>query len=159
MTYLPDTNILIGVITGRRPYAAMLEQAIVEGHTLATCSIVVSEVYSGMRPAEAARTSELLRSLLFLPIDYEIARDAGMLRRDAAKQGRSLSLADTTIAAVAMKRECCLITENGKDFPFPGLRILVPGAPSRSAASRSPERERSLNEYRVSGHASGGEWR
>ena len=47
MIHLPDTNILIGVITGRRTYASLLQEFIEQRHLLATCSIVVSEVTPG----------------------------------------------------------------------------------------------------------------
>lgn len=127
MIYLPDTNILIGVITGRRAYASLLQKFIEERHLLATCSIVVSEVCAGMRPSEEARTTALLESLEFLPVTFEIAKRAGHIRRQFTKaKGRTLSLADATIAAVAMANACTLITENIKDFEIADVRVLVP---------------------------------
>jgi tRNA(fMet)-specific endonuclease VapC len=126
MIYLPDTNILIDVITNRKGHAALLERFLVERHLLATCAVVVSEVCAGMRAAEEARTKMLLESMEFLPITFEIAKQAGVLRRDFTRQGKTLSLADTTIAAVALAYGCTLVTENEKDFPIPQLQLHVP---------------------------------
>jgi hypothetical protein len=126
MIYLPDTNILIGVITNRKDYAALLERLLAERHLLATCAVIVGEVYNGMRPVEEARTHALMESMEFLPATYEIARVGGILRRDFTRKGKTLSLADTAIAALAMAYKCTLITENVKDFPIPELRLLAP---------------------------------
>lgn len=126
MIYLPDTNVLIGVITNRKPYAALLERLLSEHHLLATCSVIVSEIYNGMRPAEEAKTHTLLERLEFLPTTFEIARQGGMIRRDFARRGRTLTLADTSIAATAMAYKCTLITENTRDFPLPELHLLAP---------------------------------
>lgn len=82
---------------------------------------MVSEIYAGMRTAEEATTAGSLESLEFLPVTYSIAKLAGRLRNDAAKRGRILTLADTTIAAVAISSRCVLVSENAKDFAIDGL--------------------------------------
>ncbi|MEZ5403142.1 MAG: PIN domain-containing protein [Bryobacteraceae bacterium] len=132
MTYLLDTNILIGILTGRKPYADMLAKLVRDHNVLATCAVVVSEIYAGMRPAEAQRTNSLLASLLYLQADFEVARRAGLIRADAITEGRHMALADASIAATAMEHGCTLITENGKDFHVPGLRMEAP-AEARAA--------------------------
>ena len=106
MIYLPDTNILIGVITNRKGHPALLERLLAEHRLLATCATVVGEVYAGMRPAEEARTHVLMESMEFLPTTHEIARRGGILRRDFMRKGKTLSLADMTIAALAMAYNC-----------------------------------------------------
>ena len=126
MIYLPDTNILIDVITNRRGHAGLLERLLLERHILTTCAVIVGEVYTGMRAAEEIRTTMLMESLEFLPTTYEIARQGGILRRDFARRGQTLSLADTTIAAVALAYQCTVITENSKDFQIPRLQLYVP---------------------------------
>ena len=115
MIYLPDTNILIDVITNRKGHAGLLERLLLERHMLTTCAVIVGEVYTGMRAAEEIQTRALMESLEFLPTTYEIAR-----------QGQTLSLADTTIAAVALAYQCTVITENAKDFQIPQLQLYVP---------------------------------
>ncbi len=126
MIYLPDTNILIGVITGRRPYAEMLTRLVEDHHVLATCSIIVSEIYAGMRAEEEPRTAALLESLEFLACDHAIAKRAGRIRYEAMSKGIHRSLGDTTIAAIAIAHRCTLITENSKDFDVPDLRVQTP---------------------------------
>jgi predicted nucleic acid-binding protein len=126
MIYLADTNIIIDVIVNHKGHAALLERLLAEHHLLATCAVIVAEIYAGMREAEETITSALMESMEFLPITYEIAKHAGILRRDFARKGKTLSLADTTIAAVALAFKCTLITENAKDFPIPQLQLYVP---------------------------------
>ena len=86
----------------------------------------MGEVFTGMRAAEEIQTRALMESLEFLPTTYEIARHGGILRRDFARRGQTLSLADTTIAAVALAYQCTVITENAKDFQIPQLQLYVP---------------------------------
>jgi hypothetical protein len=71
----------------------------------------------GMRPKEAQRTTELLRSLQLLPITFTVAALAGSLKYDYAKKGITLSLTDAIIAAVAIHNQLTLITEIIKHFP------------------------------------------
>lgn len=124
MLYLLDTNIIIDSINGKRNRAQRLDDLVMKGkHTLACCPVNVMEVYAGMRPSEQETTDKLLESLAFLPITFRVARIAGLLKRDFSKKGHTLSLADTTIAAVAMEHDCALITDNVKDFPMKELRI------------------------------------
>lgn len=60
-----------------------------------------------MRPSEQAQTIiPLLESLEFLPVTYEISKRAGLMRREFANKGRVLTVADATIAAVAMENHC-----------------------------------------------------
>ena len=121
--YLLDTNIIIDVLTGRKGRSALLERLLEERHLLATCAIVVSEVYAGMRPAEEAKTAALLDSMEFLPITRFVAKDAGIIRREFATKGMPLAITDATIAAAALAHECILVTANTKDFPSPGLQL------------------------------------
>ncbi len=90
---------------------------------MACCSIQVSEVYAGLRPGEEARTERLLRSLKFYPVTWEIGKQAGDLLNVWRQQNRTLSLPDTTIAAVALANDLVLVTGNLKDFPMPELRL------------------------------------
>ncbi len=101
----------------------MLQQLLEQDHILGCCAINISEVYAGMRKGEEARTAEFLDSLEFLPITRDVARRAGLVRRDFAIRGTSLSLADTIIAAVALSNHCTLITDNIKDFPSDELTL------------------------------------
>ena len=100
MIYLPDTNILLGVITNRKGHAALLERLLAERHPLTNCATIVGELYNGMRPSEEAKTRALMESMEFLPVTFEIARHGGIMRRDFARKGKTISLADTTNAVL-----------------------------------------------------------
>ncbi|MGH9770125.1 MAG: type II toxin-antitoxin system VapC family toxin [Candidatus Acidiferrales bacterium] len=126
--FLPDTNILVDALNGKRGRQLLLSELVLKGHALACCSVTVAEVYSGMRPHEAARTEQLLSSLVWYEITRAVARRAGRLRFDWARQGATLSLADTLIAATALEHGLTLITDNRKHFPMPELLLhSIPG--------------------------------
>ncbi|MGH9433649.1 MAG: PIN domain-containing protein, partial [Terriglobia bacterium] len=88
--------------------------------------IQVSEVYAGLRPQEEAATEGLLRSLEYYEVSWEAARRAGILKRDYARQGITLTIADATIAAVALIHELTLITDNAKHYPMEDLQRYDP---------------------------------
>lgn len=123
-TYLLDTNIIIDAINEKRNRNAFLvDLAERQGHSLACCPINVAEVYAGMRPKEEPKTTAVLRSLQLFPITFPVAELAGLLKRDHAKKGVTLSLTDSIIAAVAIHNQLTLITDNTKDFPMKDLSL------------------------------------
>src|ERR1044071_6151004 len=109
-TYLLDTSVIIDVLNGKRNRDALLKGLLSQGDRLAGCAINVSEVYAGMRPKEETKTEAFLQSLEYYDITWDVARLAGMLKRDYAKKGATLSLTDTTIAAAAIEYNLTLIT-------------------------------------------------
>jgi predicted nucleic acid-binding protein len=123
MLHLLDTNIIIQVLRGSTQHRELLVQLVRVNHTLASCSITITEVYSGMRSNETTDTSLLVDSLQFLPTTPKVAENAGLLKRHWASKGHTISLPDITIAAVAIEYHCMLVTENIKDFPMPELMI------------------------------------
>jgi predicted nucleic acid-binding protein len=121
MTFLPDTNILVDALNGKRGRAALLRELVLGGHRLACCSVTVAEVYSGMRAHEAVRTGQLMSPLSWYEITRVEARSAGRLRFEWARRGVTLGLADTLIAATALQYGLTLITDNRRHFPMPEL--------------------------------------
>ena len=99
-----------------------------QGHVLACCAVNVTEVYAGLRPGEEHPTATFLDSLEYLPVTPDIARQAGLLRRDWQKKGQTLSYTDVTTAAVALGGQVPLLTDNRKHFPMPELQLMpLPG--------------------------------
>jgi predicted nucleic acid-binding protein len=47
----------------------------------------------------------------------------GLLKRHWTRKGRTLSLPDATLAAVAIAYRCVLVTENTKDFLMPEISL------------------------------------
>jgi predicted nucleic acid-binding protein len=122
-TCLLDSGILIDALNGKRGRRELIDRLIQDGADMACCSINVTEIYAGLRPGEEAKTVRLLRSLKFYPVTWEIAKQAGELQNSWRRQNRTLSLPDTTIAAVALANDLMLVTGNRKDFPMPELRL------------------------------------
>ena len=120
---LLDTNFLIDVLNDRRGRADLMKRFIVGGDVLACCAINVSEVYAGMRSSEASKTERLLRELMYVPIRWEAAQLAGHLKHDWARKGMTLTLTDTTIAAVCLTEGLTLVTHNRKHFPMSDLQL------------------------------------
>ena len=81
-TYLLDSSVIIDALNGKRGRHLLLEELLRHGHLLACCSVNVAEVYAGMKPSEEAPTEEFLRSLDYYNVTWEIARRAGLLKRE-----------------------------------------------------------------------------
>lgn len=124
-TYLLDTNIIIDALNQKRNRNAALFDLATAGHTLACCPINVAEVCAGLRPKEEQRTTALLQSLKLYPITFPVAELAGRLKREYGSKGKTLSISDTIIAAVALHNELVLITDNVKDFPMEELSLYA----------------------------------
>ena len=123
-TILLDTSVILDHLNGRYGRTPFLDKLIEQGHVLACCPVNFTEVYAGIRPGEETRTDAFLNNLEFLPVTPEIARQAGLLRRDWRKAGQTLSYTDVTIAAVALAHRVPLLTDNRKHFPMPELQLL-----------------------------------
>src|SRR5271157_1621922 len=102
MTILLDTCVIIDALLRRRGRWELLRTLKREGHSLACCAITIAEVYSGMRPEEARVTSEFFDNLRYVETSREAARNAGELRVRWRQRGKTLSLPDAMIAAVAL---------------------------------------------------------
>jgi len=123
-TILLDSSVIFDHLNGRFGRTQFLDQLVEQGHVLACCPVNFTEVYAGLRPGEEDKTAAFLNSLEYLPVTPEIARQAGLLRRDWQKKGQTLSYTDVTIAAVALSGEVPLITDKRKHFPMPELQLL-----------------------------------
>ena len=124
-TYLLDTNIIIDALNQKRNRNAVLFDLATAGHTLACCPINVAEVCAGLRPKEEERTTALLQSLKLYPITFPVAELAGRLKREYGSKGKTLSIPDTIVAAIALHNELVLITDNVKDFPMEELSLYA----------------------------------
>jgi predicted nucleic acid-binding protein len=119
--YLLDTLVLIDAINRKRSRWELLPALVAAGDTLAYCAISATEIYAGMRPHEAEATPEFLEALEIFDIDWRLARYAGLLKNEWAKQGRTLSVPDVSITATALLNRLGLMTDNRKDLPMPQL--------------------------------------
>jgi predicted nucleic acid-binding protein len=72
------------------------------------------ELWQGLRPGEEARHEALLSLLERVPLNGDIARLAGEMRREVGLD--KLSLSDAVIAATAAHLGRTLVTRNTRDF-------------------------------------------
>jgi len=121
MRLLLDTSVLIDALRLRQGRRQLLAELVLEGHSLATTSLNIAEVYAGMRPNEAQKTEALLSALDCYDLTATSARQAGALKQQWAGKGRTLALADMIVAAIALQHDCTLMTDNRKDFPMEEL--------------------------------------
>jgi predicted nucleic acid-binding protein len=124
MRLLLDTSVLIDALRLRHRRRELLAELVQSGHTLSTTALNIAEVYAGMRPDEAQRTEALLGGLECYELTGVSGRRAGALKQRWAQKGRTLSLADMIVAAIALERGCTLMTDNRKDFPMEELDIF-----------------------------------
>ena len=124
MQLLLDSSVLIDALRMRKGRREWLAQLVRSGIVLSTSALNMAEVYSGMCPEEEANTKAFLTALECREITASVAEAAGKLKRQWAQKGRSLTLADTMVAAVALEQNCPLVTENRKDFPMPRLQLF-----------------------------------
>jgi predicted nucleic acid-binding protein len=122
-TILLDSCVIFDALNGKRRRAEYLQHLLAEGNLLACCAVNITEVYARLRDYETATTEHFLAALETLPIDDEIARRAGLIKREWARKGLILSVPDVMIAAVALWYEVPLLTDNKKDFPSKGLEL------------------------------------
>src|ERR1039457_1628926 len=122
-SYLLDTNVIIDALRRRNDRHLLIERLLEQGRPLSSCPVTLTEVYAGMRVHEERPTRAFMPSLVFLPVTEEIAEQAGRLKAQYSRRGRSLSFQDVTIAAVSIAYGCTLVPENTKDFPMPELEM------------------------------------
>ena len=118
MKLLLDTTVLVDVLRGRRQRREHLADLAQAGHVLATTLLNVAEVYAGMRAGEEPEAEGLFAGLRLYAMSGLSARLAGQLKNTWSGKGRTLSLADSIVAAIAIENECYLITDNQKHFPM-----------------------------------------
>jgi predicted nucleic acid-binding protein len=124
MNLLLDTTIMIDVVRFRNQRNEFLAELVRSRHRLSTSTLNIAELFAGVRPGETARIEALLSGLELYELSASIARLAGQMRNTWAKKGRTLSLADTIVAATAIDRGCALLTDNRKDFPMREVQLF-----------------------------------
>ncbi len=143
---LLDSDILIDLLRGKKEARDFLFS--LPAHSLHCCSaITVAEIHSGMREPERQITTELIDSLVVLPVTRQVAEIAGKFRREyksatvptasrhpAAEapppaapekpKGSELELDDCLIAATAFVEGLELATTNRRHYPMAEVRVI-----------------------------------
>ncbi len=114
-TLLIDTDVLVDYLREFPPAVEYLESL---EEDLCTSSIVVAELYGGVREGKERQSLDSLLSVFEIkPIDADLAERGGILRRDFAPK-HGTGLADALIAATAQQCGAELVTLNAKHFPM-----------------------------------------
>lgn len=123
MSALVDTSILIDYLRGHAGAGDLLERERV-ADVLHASEITRIEVLAGMRPAEEDATRALLSTLVWHPVDAEIAEEAGALGRQWLPSQHTIDSSDLAIAATAVCIDARLLTCNVRHFPmFTDLQV------------------------------------
>jgi len=122
VTALVDTSVLIDYLRGRRDAAELLENERAAA-PLHASEITRLEVLAGMQPAEEDATRLLLSTLVWHPVDTEVAEEASSLGREWLPSHHTIDSGDLAIAATAIRTGSRLLTRNVRHFPmFTGLQ-------------------------------------
>jgi predicted nucleic acid-binding protein len=112
---LIDTDVLVDYLRGEPRALAYLKAA--RGAFRISC-LTLTELYVGVRDgAEREALARLEELLEVIPVDREIAVQAGLFRRDYGKS-HGTGLIDALIAATATVTRSRLITLNARHFPM-----------------------------------------
>ncbi len=110
---LLDTDVLIDYLRGNEEAVKFLEENI---GSLFISSVTVSELFQGVREGkEMAALSLTISAMTVLPLTSEIAKKAGLFRRDFRNK-TCCGLADCMIAATAEHHSLPLATLNKRHF-------------------------------------------
>ena len=112
---LVDTDVMIDFFRGQ-PAAVKFIQT--HAGRLAVSAVTEVELFSGVREGDERQALESFLGLIpVIPVSREIARIAGLLRRDSGK-GIQVGLGDALIAATSQVERLRLHTLNTKHFPM-----------------------------------------
>lgn len=125
MDLLLDTSVLIDTLRGHRGRRELLARLVEDGHRLSTTALNAAEVWAGVRTGEESQTSRLLDSLECYSLNNEGAKRTGLRKNSWASQGKTLSLPDVIVAAIAIERNCTVLTDNRRDFPMPEVKLYA----------------------------------
>lgn len=117
MSALVDTSVLIDYLRGHQGAADLLEGERAAA-PLHASEITRLEILAGMRAAEEGETRSLLSTLVWHPVDAEVAEEAGALGRQWLPSHHTIDGADLAIAATAIRSGSRLLTRNVRHFPM-----------------------------------------
>lgn len=117
MTVLVDTSVLISYLGGHQGAAGLLEQERAAA-PLHASEVTRVEILAGMHTAEEDGTRSLLSTLVWHPVDAEVAEEAGSLGRRWLPSHHTIDSADLAIAATAIRIGSRLLTRNVRHFPM-----------------------------------------
>lgn len=116
MRFVLDSTFLIDYLQGRREAVATLESIFENGDDPLVTEVIVCEVRAGLLPGDERHLVALIEPMEFVQPDPGTAMRAGRWRAELRTRGRTLSLADSLIAAAAGSMGAAVMTRNVRDF-------------------------------------------
>ena len=111
-----DSTFLIDHLRGEEEAVNRLARIFENGDEPIVTEIVVCEVRAGLLPDDERHLAALLEPMEFIQPDPGTAMRAGRWRAQLRATGRTLSLADSLIAAAANSMGATVLTRNIRDF-------------------------------------------
>lgn len=120
-----DSTFVIDHLRGDPNAIQRLREIFEHGDNPIVTEIVASEVRAGLLPDAESHLAALLEPMEFVQPGLEIAMAAGRWRADLYRRGRTLSLGDSLIGAVAEALGATVLTRNAKDFALMPVAVEV----------------------------------
>jgi tRNA(fMet)-specific endonuclease VapC len=109
---LADSDVLIDYLEGVQPVRDSIGAHLADD-TLFTTAITAFELLSGAREGRKGdRVRSLVANLPVLPLDRESAERAAIIGQELEAEGRSIGMADSLIAGIAIIHNLPLFTRN-----------------------------------------------
>ncbi len=124
MKYLPDTDTLIDCILGTGSTRQRIQEFIERNDEVALCPVTIAVLYSGLSEKRRVKWESWLLSLSYWHMGFDVAAQADMYRKTASEAGRTLSVLNSLLAALARDKGAILLTSNIKDYPMKDIRVL-----------------------------------
>lgn len=124
-SYLLDTDALIDFSRGVQPATSWILSWMEGDDMVALCPVTVAEFSAGLSAEQLAHWEPLLFSLPYWGITPRAALHAGQHRHALRRAGRTITLSDALLAAVAREHNATLVTGNVGHFELPGLSVLT----------------------------------
>lgn len=120
-----DTSIFIEYLRSKDRTNTALAKLPTET-VLYVSSITAFELYSGATDIKKRQDIDtLLQGIFILPLNTDIAKDAGFIYQDLRRRGNMIEVTDILIAATALENDLPIKTLNTSHFQrIPGLVIL-----------------------------------
>ena len=112
--YTLDTNAIIYYLNGEPSAARILEDLFDKEEPIYVSAMTELELFSHrlLTEDDSDTITRLLASTVIVPVDSQLARFAGFLRRQTPR----LKTADSAFAATALLTHTTLVTRNVRDF-------------------------------------------
>lgn len=123
--YLLDTNIAIAILINEPNVIEFVQHASGDKMPIYFSVITISEVFAGLKHEEQLHAEKLFTTKRCIDVTSEIAKLAGMLRRDLKDKGRKLKTPDALIISTASVYELTLVSRDS-DMGFVQDELDIP---------------------------------